>query len=643
MLQLFRNFFRSKLGIVVTLAFLGLIAFAFASSDVANTGTFGGVAGGDRVAVVGDTRIDTNELAQRASDVVANLRQDNPTLTMEAFMAQGGLQTTLDSLVSRAAIAEVARRYGLRAGNRLVDSEIAANPNLRGLDGQFSTESFRTFLRQQGISEDRFRDDVMMNLFVRQVINPVQMIPQLPASINRRYAELTAETRTGQVAALLAADYAPTGDPTDAQLKAYYEANTDNYIRPERRVVRYAMFGEEAFANLPAPTEEQIAERYEADALIYSERETRTFTQLIATTQAAAQAIVDEVNSGVSLEASARSKGLSTTPIPSTNKEDLADLTSDAVAGAAFAAREGALSAPAQGGLGWYVLRVNDVTRQPARSLAQVRDEISATLAAEQRRVAMNDATREIEDEFATGGSLSEVATRLGLEVQTTPPLTAAGRVYGSAETAPQVLAPIIPVAFQMEEAEPQLAEAVPGRVFIIYDVSDITRSAVAPLSDIREDVTLAWRAATGLDAAGEAAARVMERIEAGSTLADALRAEEKSIRAPNRVTLNRQQVDAAGGATREIALFFSMAEGTTRPLQSEETGAWFIVQLEDIEAPELADNSPVIAQTRQGLLPLVPQELTEQLIAALESEVEIEINDAAVEAVAAQLSGRTN
>src|SRR5690606_26090906 len=45
MLQSFRNFFRSKIGIVVTLAFLALIAIAFASSDVANTGTFGGIAG----------------------------------------------------------------------------------------------------------------------------------------------------------------------------------------------------------------------------------------------------------------------------------------------------------------------------------------------------------------------------------------------------------------------------------------------------------------------------------------------------------------------------------------------------------------------------------------------------------------------
>ena len=64
MLQLFRSFFKSKVGIVVTLAFLALIALAFASMDVANTGTFGGVTGGDRVAVVGDRRIDTSELRE---------------------------------------------------------------------------------------------------------------------------------------------------------------------------------------------------------------------------------------------------------------------------------------------------------------------------------------------------------------------------------------------------------------------------------------------------------------------------------------------------------------------------------------------------------------------------------------------------
>ena len=47
MFQFFRNFFKTKLGLAISLAFLGLIALAFASADVSSTGTFGGIAGGD--------------------------------------------------------------------------------------------------------------------------------------------------------------------------------------------------------------------------------------------------------------------------------------------------------------------------------------------------------------------------------------------------------------------------------------------------------------------------------------------------------------------------------------------------------------------------------------------------------------------
>ena len=124
MITFFRRFFQSKLGIAVTLAFLGLIAFAFASSDVANTGTFGGVSGGDRVAVVGDKKISTSELATTANSAVNNLRRQNPTISMPAFIEQGGLERVLEELLERASIGEFAELHGLRAGENLVNSEI---------------------------------------------------------------------------------------------------------------------------------------------------------------------------------------------------------------------------------------------------------------------------------------------------------------------------------------------------------------------------------------------------------------------------------------------------------------------------------------------------------------------------------------
>ncbi|HSM53674.1 MAG TPA: SurA N-terminal domain-containing protein, partial [Erythrobacter sp.] len=101
MITFFRQFFGSKLGLGLTLGFLALIAFAFASSDVANTGTFGGVSGGDRVAVVGSEKIGTADFFRSANSAMDQVRQENPTITMASFIAQGGLDEVLKQMIDR--------------------------------------------------------------------------------------------------------------------------------------------------------------------------------------------------------------------------------------------------------------------------------------------------------------------------------------------------------------------------------------------------------------------------------------------------------------------------------------------------------------------------------------------------------------
>ena len=116
MFQFFRNFFKTKLGLAIALAFLGLIALAFASADVSSTGTFGGIAGGDRVAVVGDEKISTADLIQGANNGLDRVRQDQPTATMQAFLRGGGLDSALEALISRAVF------YDLVAVGETVDA-----------------------------------------------------------------------------------------------------------------------------------------------------------------------------------------------------------------------------------------------------------------------------------------------------------------------------------------------------------------------------------------------------------------------------------------------------------------------------------------------------------------------------------------
>lgn len=644
MLQLFRNFFKSKVGVLFTLAFLALIALAFASSDIATTGTFGGVSGGDRVAVVGDRKLGAAELRTSMTNALDQARQSDPRVTMQSFIASGAIDSVMRQMLERTALAEFGKLHGLRAGDRLVDSEILQIPAFRGVDGKFDEEAFKATLQQRGLSEATVREDLAMGLFARQLAMPVMLEARVPRSLALSYATLLREQRKGAIATLPSAAFAPKGDPSEAQIKAFYDATRDNYIRPERRVVRYATFGDEALGQLRAPTAAEIRARYDRDRALYAAKETRSFTQLVVPTQAAAQAIVAELQGGRSLADSAREKGLAASAVGPVTREELALSTSAAVARAAFAAGSGELVAPARGGLGWYVLRVDEIDRTPARSVEQASTEISQTLAAEQRQAALSDLTARIEDEFDGGRSLSEVAQELKVEVQLTAPATADGQIYGKpGESVAPELAPILKVAFEMDEGEPQLAEAVPGTTYIVFDVSEITPSRVAPLTEIRGEVAELWRRDEGAKAARAAADRVMSRIAKGQSIQQSLAAEAVSLPPADAVDLTRDEISQQGRVPPVLALLFSMAEGTVKRLEAPDDAGWFVVQLDDIEPGKVSEDDPIIAATMAQLGEASGAEYMEQFLAAVQREVKVERNQVAIDAVSAQLTGAAN
>ena len=640
MLQFFRDFFKSKFGVIFTLAFLVLIALAFGLTSVEINGLTGGVGGSDNVAVVGDQKISQSDLSAAVTTAYQNQQQQNPTLTMQQFIAGGGMNQVLDQILQRTALAEYAHKNGLRAGKRLVDSELVQIPAFQGPDGKFDQNLFNAALRQRGLSEELVRNDIAAGLYARQMITPAGFGTTASQGVALQYAMLLKERRKGSIIALPSAAFAPKGDPIDEQLKAYYVAHHADYMRPERRVIRYASFGEQALANVAPPTEAQIAARYNQNKAQYEAKSTRTFTQMIVPTEAAAKAVEDEVKRGQSLTASASSKGLATTTVGPVTKADFAAQSSAAVADAAFAAAQGAVVPPTRGGLGWYVLRVDKIENTPARTLADVHDEIAKALTEEQRKKAFIDLASSVEDQLDEGSSLSQVAQKLNVTPTDTPPLTADGHVYGTQQTAAPVLTKALKTAFEMEQGKPQLAEIEPGKTYLVFEVSTITPSAAAPLAEIKDQVTAAWRTSEGAKVAKAAADRVMQRIQHGQAVADALAAEKISLPPPQSIDMARDELAKQPRVPPVLALMFNMAKGTVKRLEMPQESGWFLVKLDDIALPTLAANDPAVADAQQQLGSLFGDEYAQQLIKAAQQDVGVKKNQAAIDAVAKQLTG---
>ena len=643
MISFFRRFFKSKLGIPLTLAFLALIAIAFASSDVANTGTFGGIAGGDRVAVIGDRKIGGAELVEASNNALDRVRQQNPTATMEILLEDGGLDDVLNSLIQRFAISGYAEKYGLRAGDNLVNSEIIGIPAFQGAGGDFSEDAYRQVLQQNGLTDAQVRADIANGLLAQQIMAPAGFGAKVPAALARQYAQLSTERRQGAIGLLTSASYAPKKDATDAQLEAYYTANRVNYLRPERRTLRYLAFGPDQITDRTDPTDAEIAARYEENAASYAAREERSGTQLIVPTESAAKSIAAKVAGGTRLSAAAQEAGLTTTPFTTATKSDLASQTSAAVADAVFAAARGKVATPARSNLGWHVMSVTGVNNVKARSLADVRSEISAELKAQNRRQAMSDLAANVEEQVDSGVALSEIAEDLEVEIKINEKVIADGRIYQSAtKQIDPILQPALATAFQMEEGEPQLAEIEAGQTFIVYEASNIIGSAAAPLTEIKDRVAADWKRAEGAKAARAAADRILKRIAEGKTLAAALREEKVANQPPEKVNLRRADLNTQQRVPAPLALLFSMAEGTEKKLAAPDNLGWFLVQLDDISTQELDAGSEIVTAARNELNQVSAREYVEQLTTAMQNELGVERNAAGIEAVRKQLAGET-
>ncbi|MGH6743430.1 SurA N-terminal domain-containing protein [Novosphingobium sp.] len=650
MLSLFRNLLKSKIGAGIALAVLVLITLAFVGGDLTGLGDSTGITAGKSVATVGKDEVEENELGLAAKSALSRVQAQDPTMTMKVLIAQGGLEQVLDELIDRTATAFFGKKIGVVAGDRLIDSEIARIPAFQGVDGKFDQATFRQLLGQQGLSEKSLREDIAQGLIAQQLMLPAQFGTSMSTFAAKRYAALLDENRAGSVVALPSQLFFPAKEPNDADLQAFYKSHTNAFIRPERRVIRYATFGEDAVKAIPAPTDADIAKRYQADKSIYAAQDNRKITQLIVPTEAAAKAVAAEVASGKTLEAAAQEKGLSAAKLEFFSKDQLSSQFSPAVADAVFAAPVGKLTAPQKSALGWHLIRVEDEQKKPERPLAAVKDEIAAKLSAEKKQAAFTDLLAKIEDEFANGASLVEVAKSLGATVETTAPVTANGQIYGKpGETAPALLQPVLKTAFGMDQEKPQTAQVgkdgnqvAAERNFIVYDVTDITPSAPAPYKEIVGDVKAAWALDKGGAAAKAAALQIQTQIRQGKTVEQAVAAAGKQLPV-EQVSMSRATLTAALRSGRQVpppvSLMFHMAKGTVKVQSAGQDRGWFVVVLKDV-VPGKVESPQLVEGTQRELGGQMGQAYTDALGKAIRKEVGVTKHDKAIKAVRDQLAG---
>lgn len=645
MISFIRRLIHSKIGLGIAFLLVALAALAFAAGDITGSGnglgTFMG--NGGTVAKVGGDAVTAADLQGRTQMVFDRNRQQQQQLEMPSFLAQGGMENVLDQLIQGLATTEFAHDEGMSASKRLIDGEISSIEAFRDASGNFSEQLYHELLRRQNISDGALRQDIVRDVFTRQILGPVAMRSRISHDMTIPYASLLLEARQGRIAVIPSKLFLGDEQPNPKELAAYYSRNADRFTIPEQRQLRYLLIDKTRFEKAAAPAEAEILAYYNENKANYAAREQRTLTQLIVPTQPAAEAIAAKVKSGASLAEAAKGAGLAVATLNNISLQQYAEKSSPAIAKGVFATPRGKLAPAGKSALGWHVVEVVGITASPARSLSAARAEIITALQQQKSAEAFTDFLAKAEDQIAEGTTFEEFAKDAALPIKATPFILRNGAsVQQKDYRAPPELQPMLEPAFSMElDDEPQMVTVAPDQLYVLVDVTEIKAAAPPPLDKVRDVVVQQFKLEQAAARARSAADQLVAKMNKGADFAKALAETGLKVPAPQPIGGKRADI-ARGGqqAPPPLALLFSMAEGSVKRLEAPGEQGYFIVKLDKIQRGDAGSQPSLVNAVRQEMSRVAGNEYAEQFARAIQQHVGVKKNEAAIAEVKRQLRG---
>lgn len=642
MLGFFRRIIHSRLGVVVTMGVLGVIALAFALGDI--TGLQTGGASGTTVAKVGGETVTEVDLTRRVQDELRGAQQSNPAVNMSQLVAAGGVEGVLDRMLNGLALQAFGEDQGMAVSRALIGSELRNIPALQGPTGKFDQAIYEQVLARNRLTDAQVQSDIARETMVQFLLRPQMGASQVPQSLALPYASLLLERRAGQVAVIPAAAMPSGAAPTDADVQDWYKRNVARYSLPERRIARYAIVTPELVKARATPTEAEITAAYNGEKARWAARENRTVSLVTVLDQKAADALAAKVRGGTSVADAARAAGLEARRLDGQDKAALTQATSAGVADALFAAPRGGVIGPVRGSIGFVVGKVENVAQVAGKSLSDARSTIVAELTQKKTADALASIRDALEDSIADNANFSELVADQKLTAVTTPALTATGGDPEKPEAQPDpALIPILSAAFQSEEGDdPQVVQTAADGSFALVALDRIVRAAPRPLASVRDQVVEDLTADRARRAARAAASKALAAINKGASLDKALA--DAGVRGGKveRLVAARSQVNAdPRGPNPVLALMFSMKGGTAKMLEAPAGNGWLIVKLEQITPGDAAKVPQVVTATRRDLGRVVGGEYAQQFTEAVKKALGASRNPDAIAQVKATLAGQ--
>jgi peptidyl-prolyl cis-trans isomerase D len=586
------------------------------------------------VAKIGDTEISVDQFSQAYNDHLQQLGQQlGRAISPEDARALGLDRQVLAQLLVGAGLDQLAHQMRLGIPTSEIVQHILADPHFQTPTGQFDRAVFENFLQNIGYSEQRFIDEERSSIPRQEITNTVSGSLTVPKVYLDAVNQFQNQERSIAYVELGTPQAGDIPQPTDDVLTKYFDDRKILFRAPEyRKIVTLAVTPAEVAKTIQV-SDADVKKNYDDNLKQYITPERRHVEQIVFPNMAQAQAAGDRIKSGVSFSTIAAERGLKQSDIDlgTVPKSGIID---PAVANAAFALKQGEVSAPVQGQFGAVIVTVLQIDPGETKPLSVVAPFIRNDIALERAKGEVQDIHDKIEDARAGGATLEEAAQKVNLPAVTLD-IDRSGRdPSGKLVATMPAAGDVISGAFSNDVG----VDTYPidaGGGYVWYEVEAVTAARDRTLNEVRSEVEQHWRDDEIAKRLQAKAADMLDKLKNGNAL-DAL-ATANGVKVETAPDLKRG-VASSGVPPKVIDAVFHTAKDSFGSSEGDKPTDWIVFQLTDVKTPPLDPNSADGKKLVQLLQTSIGDDLFSQYAAWLENYFGTTVN----RSVLAQASGNS-
>ena len=586
------------------------------------------------LAKVGDEEISVTEAQEQARNMGRQQFPKGLPATLMPYM----IERASDSLIMQKAMLSEARRLGLKVSDAELSDELQHGMFGQQLfpGGQFIGEQqYEDFVANFNMSVPQFesamKDDILRRKLIAMVSGGITVSK---SDVEQEYRRQNTKVKF-EYAVLNSDDLKKKIQPTDAELKAYYQKNKQLYTNsiPEKRKVRYILVDVARLAGQENVTEADLQRYYREHQDEYRVPEQVNVRHILIKTpppgpdgkpdqkgvdaaRKKAEDILKQVKSGGNFADLA--KKYSEDPGSAKNGGSLGWIqrgrTVPEFEKAAFSTPKGETTALVQSSYGFHIIHVDDKQDAHLKSLAEVKSQIEPLLRQQKASQSAESLANKVQTEARTLG-MEKAAADSHLQLTSTDFVARTDSLPGLGP-APEFMNAI----FSAHPKDPPDTTNL-KQGYVVYQVLQVKPPATPTFEEAKSRVREEFineRASTLLN---QKTQELADRAKAQHDLKKAAKEAGATVKTSELVNMSGQVPDL-GSMSGPASVAFGMKPGDiSGPLNTGTSGAVLqLVEKAEPPQPEIEKGSDVV---REQLVQQKREQMFELFVANLKSDME--------------------